>query len=151
MEQDSLCSADVTSDNDFSESQTKLSQSDQSAKNIDELTQLSSSPTVPPQTVEQEEGHKSEAPTSKATEKKTLSLFLKFFKLPENIREKFSSMPTLGLEELIDKFGFSESKLEATNCEHHARREDLLTVPTSQQHPQDLGAHLDDSDTKQCP
>ena len=115
-----------------------MSQSDQSAKNIDELTQLSSSPTVPPQTVEQEEGHKSEAPTSQATDKKTMSLSIAFFKLSEKMREKYSSLPTLGLKELINKFGFSESKLEATtNCKYNAQQDDLLTVPSSKQHPQD--------------
>ena len=97
MEKDSLCSAEVTSDNDFSDSQIKLSQSEQSVKNIEELTQPSGSTSVPPQTDEQEEGHKSEAPTSQATDKKTLSLFIAFFKLPEKMREKCSSIPTLGL------------------------------------------------------
>ena len=114
-----------------------MSQSEQSFKKIEELTRPSGSTSVPPQTNEQEEGHKSEAPTSQATDKKTLSLSIAFFKLPEKMREKCSSLPTLGLEELINKFGFSESKPEATNCKHNAQRDDLLTVPTSKQHPQD--------------
>ena len=90
-----------------------MSQSEQSPNNLEELTHPSDDPSVPPQKVEQEEGYNNEASKSQANDKKTLPLIVEFFKLPENIGAKNSSMSTIDFEELVDKFGISEHKHQA--------------------------------------